>query len=216
MKKTDIVVFGAGGMGREAMWLIESSRKYNDIYNILGFVDDSCELVGLTTNGHKVIGNISWLLSRTENIAVVIAVGNSAVRKSVFEKLSANPAISFPNIIADDVMISDYVKMGKGCIICSSNIITVNIEIGDFFISNLDCTICHDSVIGNFVTLNPSVNISGNVTLGDCTNIGVGSNIIQGKCIGEGTVIGAGAVVVTDLPANCTAVGVPAKPIKFD
>lgn len=215
MSKTDIVVLGAGGMGREAMWLIESSKKYKDIYNILGFVDDSCELAGLTINGQKVIGDISWLLSRTEDIAVVIGLGDTVTRKNVYEKLSANPVISFPNIVADDVIMSDYVKMGKGCIICSGNILTVNIEIGDFLISNLNCTICHDSVIGNFVTLNPSVNISGNVTLADSTNVGVGSKIIQGKSVGEGSVIGAGAVVVTDLPANCTAVGVPAKPIKF-
>lgn len=215
MSKTDIVVLGAGGMGREAMWLIESSKQYGDVYNILGFVDDSCDLIGSTINGHKVVGNLSWLLSRNEDIAVVIALGNSSLRKNVYEKLSVNPAISFPNIIADDVKMSDYVKLGKGCIICSSNILTVNIEIGDFLISNLDCTICHDSVIGDFVTLNPSVNISGNVTLGDCTNVGVGTNIIQGKTVGEGTIIGAGAVVISDLPANCTAVGVPAKPIKF-
>jgi acetyltransferase-like isoleucine patch superfamily enzyme len=33
--------------------------------------------------------------------------------------------------------------------------------------------------------------------------------------IGENTIIGAGAVVSKSLPANCTAVGIPAKPIKF-
>ena len=29
------------------------------------------------------------------------------------------------------------------------------------------------------------------------------------------TIVGAGAVVVKDIPAKCTAVGAPAKPIKF-
>jgi acetyltransferase-like isoleucine patch superfamily enzyme len=33
--------------------------------------------------------------------------------------------------------------------------------------------------------------------------------------IGNETIIGAGAVVSRTLPDNCTAVGVPAKPIKF-
>ena len=41
-----------------------------------------------------------------------------------------------------------------------------------------------------------------------------GSQIIQGLTIGENTIVGAGAVVVRDLPANCTAVGVPAQVIK--
>ena len=39
--------------------------------------------------------------------------------------------------------------------------------------------------------------------------------IINQINIGNGTIIGAGALVHKDLPANCTAVGFPAKPIKF-
>lgn len=39
--------------------------------------------------------------------------------------------------------------------------------------------------------------------------------MIQGIKVGEGGIVGAGSVVVKDLPANCTAVGMPAKPIKF-
>lgn len=46
-------------------------------------------------------------------------------------------------------------------------------------------------------------------------SIGTGSAVIQGINIGRNTVVGAGAVVVKDLPADCTAVGSPAKPIKF-
>lgn len=65
------------------------------------------------------------------------------------------------------------------------------------------------------VTLYPSVNVSGNTFLEESVEMGTGSQIIQGLRIGEGTIIGAGAVVVRDLPGRCTAVGIPAKPIKF-
>jgi len=61
----------------------------------------------------------------------------------------------------------------------------------------------------------PGVNISGEVQLGDCAYIGTGAKIINLVEIGENTIIGAGAVVSKSLPANCTAVGIPAKPIKF-
>jgi acetyltransferase-like isoleucine patch superfamily enzyme len=61
----------------------------------------------------------------------------------------------------------------------------------------------------------PSVNISGEVEIGDGVYCGTGAKIINQLTIGEGTIIGAGAVVSKSLPSNCTAVGIPAKPIKF-
>lgn len=216
MNKKKLVIFGAGGFGREVMWQLSEWNKKNDTYEILGFVDGSSDLQGKVINGYPVIGNEDWLISYPEEICVMISIANARVRKKVVQKLSSNPNICFPNFVADDVKMSDSVVLGKGCIICYSNVLTVNITCGDFVIINLDCTVGHDAVIGDFVTLYPSVNISGNVTVQDGVEIGTGANLIQGKIIGESTVIGAGAVVVADLPPNCTAVGAPAKPIKFN
>jgi acetyltransferase-like isoleucine patch superfamily enzyme len=83
-------------------------------------------------------------------------------------------------------------------------------------IVNLDCTIGHDAIIGDYSTILPSVNISGFVKIEESVSVGTGSAIIQGVNIGKNTVIGAGSVVTKDLPPNCTAVGVPTKPIKFN
>ena len=79
----------------------------------------------------------------------------------------------------------------------------------------MDCTIGHDAIIDNFVTVNPSVNISGNTHICSGCNIGTGTQIIQGLTVRKNTVLGAGAVVNKELPANCTAVGIPAKVIKI-
>ena len=61
----------------------------------------------------------------------------------------------------------------------------------------------------------PSVNISGEVIVGEGVYVGTGAKIINQLEIGDYTIVGAGAVVAKPLPAKCTAVGVPAKPIKF-
>ena len=110
---------------------------------------------------------------------------------------------------------SDRIEFGVGNLVCAGNILTVNIKIENFCIINLDCTVGHDDVLSSFVTVYPSVNISGCVNVGECAELGTGTQIIQGKCIGTGTIVGAGSVVVRDLPAECTAVGAPCKPIKF-
>ena len=45
--------------------------------------------------------------------------------------------------------------------------------------------------------------------------VGTGAKIINQLTIGKSTIVGAGAVVSKSLPDYCTAVGIPAKPIKF-
>jgi acetyltransferase-like isoleucine patch superfamily enzyme len=57
--------------------------------------------------------------------------------------------------------------------------------------------------------------VSGITSIGHAVELGTGMQIIQGKTVGDYSIVGAGAVVVKDIPAKCTAVGSPAKPIKF-
>ena len=209
-----LVVFGKGGFGREVMWLIDESNKGAPKYDILGFVDDTVAAQGAVVNGHPVIGTIDFLINYPSAISVVVAVGNSLNRKGIVERLQANRHISFPTVIAVDAIHSNLVQFGEGCIICSSSIITVNVTLGDFVVVNLACTIGHDARISDFVSLAPTVNVSGGVDIGTCTEIGTGSQIIPGKHIGEHTIVGAGSVVVKDIPPRCTAVGTPARPIE--
>lgn len=52
------------------------------------------------------------------------------------------------------------------------------------------------------------------VTIGSGVWMAPGCIVIQGVEIGENSVIGTGAVVTKSIPANCLAVGVPAKVVK--
>ena len=106
-------------------------------------------------------------------------------------------------------------NIGEGCIICANTIVTVDVTIEKFSIVNLACTIGHDAHLKSYTTLYPTVNVSGFVQIESGVEIGTGSQIIQGVSIGTGAIIGAGSVVVRDIPPHCTAVGVPAKPIKY-
>ena len=72
----------------------------------------------------------------------------------------------------------------------------------------------HDAKIHSYVTLYPSVNISGQTVIDSRVEIGTGSHLIQGIKVGESSIIGAGTVVIRDIPGNCTAVGSPARIIR--
>jgi len=91
---------------------------------------------------------------------------------------------------------------------------TTDIHIGEHVHINIGCTIGHDAVLSGFVTLNPSVNVSGNVEVSEGVEVGTRSVLIPHACVGEWSIVGAGSVVTKSLPANVTAVGTPAKVIK--
>lgn len=211
----DLIIFGAGGFGREVAWLVERINKISPTWNLLGFMDDNDPIQGTEINGHKVLGK-TCDVCRYSDAYFVCAVGASKTREKIVNSMKEiDPAVKFGTVIDPSVVLSDLVTIGEGTIICAHTIITVNISIGDHVIINLDCTIGHDAVLDDFVTLYPSVNISGNTNIGSAAELGTGMQIIQGKTVGEYTIVGAGAVVVEDIPKKCTAVGSPAKPIKF-
>jgi serine O-acetyltransferase len=76
--------------------------------------------------------------------------------------------------------------------------------------------------VGDDVHIDQGVTIGGNATkfgmptIGNGVYIGAGAKILGPVVIGNYTVIGANAVVVTDIPSNCLAVGVPARVIRKD
>lgn len=88
------------------------------------------------------------------------------------------------------------------------------LRIGKHVLINLTCTIGHDVQMGDYCSVMPGVNISGNVTLEEGVYIGTGAKILNNVTIGARTIVGAGAVVTKSLPPDCTAVGVPARIVK--
>ena len=157
---------------------------------------------------------MEYLQRKKQPVHVVCAIGNAEARRTVVRKLSENENIHFPNLIDPSVQMSERIRMGKGNILCAGTILTADIVLKDFVILNLDCTVGHDVRLESYITVYPSVNISGNVTMGEGCELGTGSQIIQGKTLGERTIVGAGAVVIEDLPGRCTVVGVPAAVVK--
>lgn len=211
----DLYIIGAGGLGREVAWLVERINAERSTWNLKGFIDDNALLHGAMQDTYPVAGGCDLLMNLSQDVWVVCAVGSAIIRRKIVEKLKNCLQIKFATLIDPSVLYSNRVIFGEGCIICAGTIITVDAFIDNHVIINLDCTIGHDVCINDFVTIYPSVNVSGNVIIGECAELGTGMQIIQGKVIGKESIVGAGAVVVRDIPEKCTAVGNPAKPIKF-
>lgn len=75
-----------------------------------------------------------------------------------------------------------------------------------------DAVFGDDCVIRNGVTVGlKHTGQRGSPTIGNRVDIGAGAKILGPIHIGDDVVIGANAVVLTDVPSNCIAVGIPAR-----
>lgn len=80
------------------------------------------------------------------------------------------------------------------------------------------------TIIGDHVTLYQGVTLGGtgkesgkrHPTLKDNVMVSAGARILGSFTIGENSKIGAGSVVLSEVPPNCTVVGVPGRIVKMD
>lgn len=217
MKK--VVVIGAGGFGREVIEIFNDQNKLKKKWNMLGFIDDNKELHGKIVNNYPVLGGLEWLEENNdENLGCVCGIGTPETTKKIVEKLHKID-VKFYNAIHPSVIMSEFVELGEGVIICAGSILTVNIKIGNHVIINLNCTVGHNSILEDYCLLNPTAKINGYNHLCEGVYVGTGATFLHGTegnmlTVGPWSTIGAGAVVIKDIPENVVAVGIPAKVIK--
>ncbi len=212
-----IVVFGAGGLGREVACLIKRINAIEPSWNLIGFYDDGVT-VGVKNEYGAVLGNINGLAAVDKELAVAVAIGSPKTVKRIVDILSANPNLSFPNLISPDFNISDSdnYQIGIGNIIQRNCTISCNVKIGSFNILNTGIGLGHDVQMGDYNSFMPAVKISGEVTIGDCNFFGVGSIVLQQLTIGNGIKLGAGSVLMRKAKDDQLYMGNPAKRISIE
>lgn len=211
MEIHDIIVYGAGGFGREVALMIRQINQVTPTWNLIGFCDDG-KNTSETVDGLPVIGGVRELNHYPQPVAVALAIADPHIRRTIRQKID-NGRITFPAIIHPSVLTGDHerVTIGEGTIICAGTVLTTNVRIKPFVIINLLCSIGHDVVINEFSSIMPCCSLSGFDTIGSEVLIGTGARILPQLTIGDGSKVGAGAVVVEPVPAGLTVVGIPAK-----
>lgn len=194
------------------MWLLEDINHDRPTWEFLGFIDDYSS--GTTVEGYAILGAFEALLSMRPAPYIVCAIGDPVSRKSVVARCVEN-GLEFALLVHPSVRRSRFTEVGAGSIICADAILNTNVQIGAHSVVHWGCKVGHDTVLGDFSSLMPGVNIAGEVIVGEGCYFGINSGVINRVSVGEWTTIGAGAMVVDDIPSRVVAVGVPARPIKM-
>ena len=216
---TRLVILGAGGLAREFHDIVESANVHEQqhgrpaIWDFLGFIDANAHDDARVTGRAPVLGGDAVLATLPSGTAFIVAIADTDVRRRVAvdaESHGLTPAV----VVHPRALVGTRgVTLGGGSVVAANAIITTDVAVGQHVHIDRGVQVGHDCVLADFVSLYPSAAIAGAVQIDAGATVGSNSTVIQGLRIGTHAFVGAGAVVVRDVAASTTVVGVPAKPV---
>ena len=207
-KDTIYGIYGASGLGREVLPLVRDKlRILNEYKDNIFFVDDKIESGKESIlSDCRVVSFNDFTSIKANKYHMIISIADSNIREKLTKKCLDNN-IKIYNVMAQNVVQMDNVKLGDGYILSPFVTITSDVKIGRGFQANMYSYIAHDCQIGDFVTFAPSVKCNGHIKIGDGTYIGTGVIINQGNSnkpieIGKNVTVGAGVIISKNIPDN--------------
>lgn len=212
--KTKIVIFGAGGHGREVADILASQARQGEAVEPHGFIDENPDLKGKRIDGLPVLGGWDWFqgVDRSD-LKVVAAFGNPRLMKKVIQR-AEGLELALGQAVAPSAFISPWAVLEPGVTVFPHVFLSTAALLRKASCLNVASTISHDSQVGEYAVVSPGAHVGGNVRIGEGAYLGIGCSVIQGMRVGAWSVVGGGAAVVRNIPEGVTAVGVPAKVIK--
>lgn len=197
-----LIIIGAGGHGR-VVADIARLRGYKNI----AFLDDN------TVTNVNQIGCVSDFKKHIDTADFFVAIGNNAIRKTIFKKLESHGA-NIVNMLHPNAVTAEDVAIGKGIAVMAGAVINTGSQINDGAIVNTGSSVDHDCIVDKFSHISVGSHLAGTVTVGECTLIGAGATVINNITICKDCTIGAGAVVVKNIEEPGVYAGIPARKIK--
>jgi len=205
---SNLVIWGCGGHGRVILDIAQAMAAFARIV----FYDDA-GLPGQTVSGMAVIsGDVSQLRDLGLD-SFVIAIGTNEARARCYAR-AIEAGLQPATCIHPTGWISPRAFLGAGTVVMPRVVVQTDARVGLNCILNTGVIVEHDCTIEDHVHLSPGVSLGGNVAIGPGAHLGTGAIAIPGARIGARAIVGAGAVVLSEIPPDVTAVGVPARIIR--
>lgn len=201
----DVAVIGAGGHAKVVISTLQADR-----HTVRSILDDNPDLWGHSVMGIPVLGAVS-LLEDTETTAAIVAIGDNTARQQV---VALYKHVNWVTAVHPQAYVHPSVGLGPGTVVMAGAVVQVGVAVGRHCIVNTGATVDHDCTLGDFAHIAPGVHLAGRVHVGTGAMLGISSCAIPGVRVGDWASVGAGGVVIRDIPARCTVVGVPARVLR--
>lgn len=205
----DLIIIGAGGMGRSVYCIATGSIGYGTEFQLKGFVDDDLHQLDNFEGYPPMLGTIDDYEIK-ENDVFVCSIGNTKTKKVICEKLKAKGA-KFQTLIHKTAIVRQNAKIGDGCIIADFASVGADCTIGENTLVQTFSIAAHDCVIGNYVRIDTHATCVGGVIVHDTATIHTSAVVSHKVVVGEGATVAACSFVIKKVKPNTTVFGNPAK-----
>ncbi|MFP3579201.1 acetyltransferase [Arthrobacter sp. fls2-241-R2A-200] len=208
---SELLLIAASGLAREVLAMVRSSGPFD----VIGILDDDEDKVGRVVDGAHVLGPIRDALNFPYAL-LLVCIGNGSGRESVVMRLRALGLAEdrYATAIHPSVLVPEGCVIGRGSILLAHVTMTASVSLGSHVVAMPGVTFTHDDVVSDFATLAAGVSLGGGVRIGRAAYIGMNASVREGRSVGAKATIGMGAAVLSDVPADETWVGVPARVIR--
>jgi sugar O-acyltransferase (sialic acid O-acetyltransferase NeuD family) len=207
----NLIIIGAGGMGRTLYDIAIESRGYGTDYIIKGFVNDVLYSLEKFSNYPPIIGTIRDYVPEKDDV-FVCSIGDVVGKKKCCEMLLSKGA-QFITLIHSSARISMNAKIGIGTIIGAFVTIGADAIIGDYTLIQSYSVISHDVIVGNWSRVDTHVVCVGGTKIGDEVSIHTAAVINHKVTVGNKACVGANSFVLRSVKEGITVFGNPAKRI---
>lgn len=212
MSRKRMIIVGAGNLGRELLcWARDIPVGQRD-WEVGGFIDDNLNALDGFDIDVPLISSIAEYVPEPDDV-LSNAIADPKIKLKVCRELERRGAV-FTNVIHPTCVLGSHNRIGKGLVMCPYSSISTHATIGDFVTINIHSIVAHDAILQDGVTLSGQCDVMGFVRLETGVFLGSGARLLPKARVGEFAVVGAGSVVLDEVEANRTVVGVPARYIK--
>jgi sugar O-acyltransferase (sialic acid O-acetyltransferase NeuD family) len=207
----NLIIIGAGGMGRQVYLFAKSCVGYQKEYDIKGFLDDNPDAMKGFEEFPPLLGSVDNYEIQLDDV-FFNSIGDVQAKKNCITKI-INRGGEFITLIHPTATVSEGTTVGKGCMIAARVGIGVESSVGDFCLIQDNAIIGHDVHVGDFCRIDCNVVLIAGVKLDDGVCIHTSSVINHNVHIGENAMVGALSFVIRNVKPGMVVQGNPAKRI---